>query len=174
MVYEYEPLIRNQTCYLEPAPKDCKMVGCKWVFKIWRNSDGSISRYEARIAATGYNQIVGFKFTGTFSLVVKPIRIRTVLMIALTIKRIDDLTTWCQQCFFLMAFFKKTCTWSSLWVLKSMMVTIQDKVFQKKQKETKTRLFSGWNMRNERDLNQNVINIFNLLYLSRHKLIQMS
>ncbi|KAE8731603.1 hypothetical protein F3Y22_tig00002793pilonHSYRG00081 [Hibiscus syriacus] len=42
-------------------------VGCKWLFKIKRNSDGSVQRYKARLVAKGYSQVPGQDFKETFS-----------------------------------------------------------------------------------------------------------
>lgn len=66
MSAEYEALMKNQTWSLVPIPKDHKIVGCKWVFNIKRNSDGSISQSKARLMAKGYHQAAGFDFTETF------------------------------------------------------------------------------------------------------------
>ena len=60
------------------------IVGCKWVFRIKRKADGSIERYKARLVAKGFHQQPGIDFGETYSPVVKPITIRTVLTIAVT------------------------------------------------------------------------------------------
>ncbi len=82
---EYEALIRNNTWTLVEPPSDRKIVGCKWVFKVKENPDGSISRYKARLIAKGYHQRPGFAFHETFSPVVKPTTIRVVITLALSL-----------------------------------------------------------------------------------------
>ena len=44
----------NKTWDLVPLPKDKKAIGCKWVYKIKHNANGSISRYKARLVAKCY------------------------------------------------------------------------------------------------------------------------
>ena len=90
---ELSALMRNKTWSLVPAPVNRTIVGCKWVFKIKRNSDGSVSRYKARLVAKGFHQQAGFDFSETFSPVAKPVTIRVILTIALynnwQIKQLD-------------------------------------------------------------------------------------
>lgn len=74
-------------------PTDIKIVGCKWVFKLKRNADGTISKYKARLVAKGFHQLPRFDFTKTFSLIVKPTTMRVVLTMTLAkcwkIKQLD-------------------------------------------------------------------------------------
>ena len=46
---------KNNTWTIEPLPKK-KSVGCKCVYKIKHQSDGSIERYKARLVAKWYSQ----------------------------------------------------------------------------------------------------------------------
>ncbi|KAL6994049.1 hypothetical protein U1Q18_052566 [Sarracenia purpurea var. burkii] len=53
---EFLALQTQKTWSLVHPPPNANIVGCKWVFKIKRNADGSIARYKVRLVAKGYNQ----------------------------------------------------------------------------------------------------------------------
>ena len=84
MLDEYFALIKNQTWTLVFAPNDSKIIGCKWVFTIKENPNGTIQKYKARLVAKGYHQRQGFDFEEVFNLVIKPSTIRVILTIALS------------------------------------------------------------------------------------------
>ncbi|KAA0052371.1 putative mitochondrial protein [Cucumis melo var. makuwa] len=83
MEEEFEALQKNDTWRLTPQNPNQKIVGCKWVFKIKRNSYGPIARYKARLVAKGFHQTPNIDYNETFSPVVKSITICMLLTIAI-------------------------------------------------------------------------------------------
>ena len=79
---EFDAFTRQATWILVPSSPTQNVVGCKWVFKLKHNSDGSINRYKERLEAKGFHQQYGIDFDETFSLVIKPPTIKLILSLA--------------------------------------------------------------------------------------------
>jgi len=82
MAEEYKALIDNGTWRLIPRPPGANIVTGKWLFKHKLHSDGSLARHKARWVVRGFSQEAGVDYDETFSPVVKPATIRTVLSIS--------------------------------------------------------------------------------------------
>lgn len=75
-------LAENVTWELVPRSPSQNVIGCEWVFKTKLCADGTLDRLKARLVAKDYNQREDVDFYETFSPVIKPGSIRTVLTIA--------------------------------------------------------------------------------------------
>ncbi|GJZ17162.1 hypothetical protein Tco_0553285 [Tanacetum coccineum] len=82
MCDEYKALIDNNIWVLVPRPPNVNIVCSMWLYKHKYNADGSLNRYKARLVANGRSQQQGIDYDETFSPVVKPATIRTVLGLA--------------------------------------------------------------------------------------------
>jgi len=111
MADEFQALVDNGTWRLVPRPPGANVVTGKWIFKHKFHSDGSLARHKARWVVRGFSQQHGIDYDETFSPVVKPATIRTVLSLAVSrhwpIRQLDvknaflhghlDETVYCQQ-----------------------------------------------------------------------------
>nr|GEX19592.1 hypothetical protein [Tanacetum cinerariifolium] len=84
MLDEYNALISNRTWVLVPRPSSVNVVRSMWLFKHKFKAVGSLSRYKARLVANGRSQQQCIDCDETFSLVVKPATIRTILSLAVS------------------------------------------------------------------------------------------
>jgi hypothetical protein len=83
MSEEFEALKANNTWDLIPRPPGVNLISGKWIFRHRLHPDGSLACYKARWVLRGFTQRSGIDFDETFSLVVKPATIWTVLTLAL-------------------------------------------------------------------------------------------
>ena len=82
MQEEFDAQRRNSTWELVPPSPSQNIIGCRWVYKIKRNTDGTVSHYKAHLVAKGFHQRSGVDFSETFSPVVKSTTIRILLTLA--------------------------------------------------------------------------------------------
>ena len=85
---EFNALMHNGTWSLIPPTSTMNLVGCKWVFRIKRKPNGSVDRYKAHLVVKGFHQQPGIDYSETFSPVVKPTTIRTIISIVVSLN-------WC-------------------------------------------------------------------------------
>jgi histone deacetylase 1/2 len=76
--------LANRTWELVPRPHGANIVTGKWIFRHKFQADGSLDRYKARWVLCGFTQRPGIDFDETFSPVVKPATVRTVLSLAVS------------------------------------------------------------------------------------------
>jgi len=61
-------------------------IGCKWVLRVKKNPDGTVSKYKARLVAKGFHQRLGYDYNETFTPVIKLVTVKIRLTLAITHK----------------------------------------------------------------------------------------
>jgi len=84
MEEECEALLANQTWDLATRPSGCNVVTGKWIWTHKHRADGTLDRYKTRWVLQGFTQQPGVDYDETFSPVVKPATVRTVLSLAIS------------------------------------------------------------------------------------------
>ena len=65
---EMKSMNDNEFWNLVELPEGVKPIGCKWIFKIKKDSKGNIERYKACLVAKGFTQKEGIDYKETFFL----------------------------------------------------------------------------------------------------------
>lgn len=72
-----------------------KMIGCKWVFALKHNPDGSFARYKARVVVEGFTQTYGIDYQDTLLLQRSPMSKLLSLLLPLSS---ETSSIRCQEC----------------------------------------------------------------------------
>lgn len=62
MQTEYDALLANHTWFHVPLPPHKKAIGCKWIYRVKNNPDGSLNKLKARLVVKGFHPTPGFDF----------------------------------------------------------------------------------------------------------------
>lgn len=85
---ELDALEENNTWHITDLPPGKTAIGCKWLYKIKHNADGTVSRYKSRLVILGNKQRYGVDYEHTFAPVAKMATVRSLLAVA-------SLKGWC-------------------------------------------------------------------------------
>ena len=79
---EMQALCKNETWDLVPCSPHKKVIGCRWIYKLKHNIDGSVNRCKARLVAKGYAPTDEVEYEETFAPVAKMAIVWTVIALA--------------------------------------------------------------------------------------------
>lgn len=81
MVEEYDSIIRNNVWEVVPRLADKSMVRSRWIYKVKKETNGSVEKHKAIFVARGFSQVEGINYDQTFSLVA---RYSSIIVLALS------------------------------------------------------------------------------------------
>ncbi|XP_021771703.1 uncharacterized protein LOC110735827 [Chenopodium quinoa] len=82
MQKEISALEDNETWIMEELPAGKKALGCRWVYKVKLNFDGTIEKLKARLFIFGNHLVEGIDYIETFAPVAKMVTIPAFLAVA--------------------------------------------------------------------------------------------
>lgn len=82
MEKEMDSIERNGTWKLTEPPKEQKIIGLKWIYKLKKDASGNVVKYKARLVAKGYSQEQGVDFEENFAPVTRLETVRLLLALA--------------------------------------------------------------------------------------------
>ena len=112
---EMQTLDDNGAWDLVSLPIGKKAIGCRWVFVVKFNPNGSVARLKDRLIVKGYAQTYGIDYSDIFFPIAKLTSVR--LFISLAASYIGTCINLISGMPFYMQIFKKKFTWSNLWRL---------------------------------------------------------
>lgn len=80
----FNAIVMNNTWVLVPAPKDRRVVGSKWVWRVKKLPFGVIDKWKSRVVTKGFDQTPSFDFSETLNPIMKQIKIRIIITMALS------------------------------------------------------------------------------------------